>query len=648
MLRPFEKIIISSSYNLKYAWGDNKVNIIDCLLKTKTQYGDLVSEKDFSAMIAVLTKGAKSGCLYYRREPEIIKILCAFYPNFINNKKIIDNILKCINVSSYPQSCVTDIISTGYKFTEVQIAILNKEGYIVFDIIDNMSYKEFLSLFDNTVFMQGILIDIQLSYNTPIGKTKIDEKTSALKNTLDRFELKIDSTFIDKFLSKIAMRYGTDGVCCYSNTVLNIHIIAKDLGLEILPKESFELLIEKYPQFYAIYTYMNKFVHISFSDIEKDIIVMNARKIIKFYDNPIKRDIILRVMTPDVFIIFVTPETSDYDPTEDIFYILSSINEKKLMNDARNIIIKHFLNNGYLVYDKFLMLLISLGLTEYDQRSTDISGLYPSLLVDCMRNCNISISQHEIENIFTFCNFATINALSDIKIIPTKELMSLNLYKHIISRVVNNSVFVDDDTVEYSELVNSHYDGGSNNENEKNEIVKIYKSLNDRDKQIYERINNSMGYIANIIRYRMTLTKEYVATILRSDKWREVVFLLHLSQEYDYIIDFIDENIILMIPSLIGRIWFYNNLLIKGRQTFALPNKFYKLQPNICVDVDELLMKPIMHDIESITKNIKKMHDDTRLSLISNGNAIRNASPKTTSSSIKSVKDDTLSRSDDD
>lgn len=647
MLQPFEKIVTTNIYNLKYYYNANRIDIVDCLQKTHDQYGDRVSEKDFTNMINILTKGVRSSVLFNRRNPEIIKKLCTLYPDFMNNTKIIANIIKCMSTYTYPQACITDITSTGYKFTESQIMILNKEGYTMFGVIETMSYNEFLSLFDNGTFLQNIIKDIAADYDTPAGRIVIDEKIKTLKETTNKFGINVDYKFIETFLSKCHCQFGVVGVVNHSHVVLNIHIIAKGVGLELLSKDDFIVLAEKYQNFYSPNYYdttiTNYHALVKFDNTRdaRDKVVSNARKVLIYYDKPITRDVVLRLMTPDTFITFVTPDTSDYDPVEDIFFILSSLHDKHKINDARYIVIKHFIDNGYLIYDKFLMLLISLGLTDCDQRYSEKETIMP-LLTELMHVSNITPSYQEIDNIFTFCHFSTINALSDIKIIPTKDLLSLNLYKNVIDNVVNKSVFIEDDTVEFSEFLSSYV--ATNHVNITSDIVKVYESLNDRDKQIFIRIPHD-GSVSNIIRYRLPLTKEYVVSILRSTNWRSIVFLLHLSKEYRYIIDFIDENVIMLIPEIVGRLWFHNNVMIRERQPFALPNKFYNLQPNIEKDVADLLSKPIIHDITEIIKNIKRDREATRFALISNGSSIKRTTsknvplPTTSSLADKAIKD---------
>ena len=627
MLRPFEKIMAANVYALKYNWRDDKVNIVECLEQTHKQYGDRITEKDFTALITLITKGGRSSVLNYRREIAIIKKLCTLFPDLMNNTKIIGCILKCINVHSYPQQCITDITSIGYKFTEPQIAILNKEGYTVFDVIETMSYAEFLSLFDNSTFMQKMYTNIHSRYDILSGKLAIDNKIETLKETIDKFGIVLDSKFISTFLSKCPRHHGVVGMVNDSYTVLNVHIIANKLGLGQLSKEDFLFLAEKYTYFYSPMAYSHIWAGQIFSDTDRNMIILNARKVLTYYDKPITRDLVLHLMTPDAFVTFVTPDTTDYDPIEDIFFILFSISKNCVMNDTRYIIIKHFLDNGYLIYDKFLMLLISLGLTDFNQNYKEKTNT-KSLLVELMNKGNISPTMHEIDNIFTFCHFSTINALSDIKILPTKDLMSQNLYKVVVDSVVNNSVFVDDETTEYSELINSYTDEGISSGSivTPSDTVKVYESLNDRDKQIFMRIPHDRS-IVNIIRYGITLTKEYVISILSSSNWKNIVFLLHLSKEYRYILDFIDESVILSIPSFIGRLWFSNNILIKNREVFALPNKFYKLRPNIDQDVMELLSKPLINDIDALKKNIKHTRETNRLAIIANGSSIRRVLP---------------------
>lgn len=628
MNRPFDNIIGGNIYSLKHGWGGNRVDIVGCLKATNKQYGDNLSEKDFTNLITFLTKGAQNSIIGYRREPEIITTLCELFPIYMNNVKIITNILKCITVSCYPQHCIISIKSVGYKFTDPQIKQLNVGGYNIFDIVDTMNYPEFLSLFNNSVFLSKILSDLGCDYDTPFGNTKIQEKIITFKTTLTQFNLSIDNEFINTFLSKIGTYFNSSfQVVTYARCILNVHIIAKELGLGILSKENFIFLIEKYPNFYG----HNIPMHIPILSGDKKIINENARKLLKFYDNPITRDVVLHLMNPNIFITFVTPETSSYDPAEDIFYILYSMHEKKQDND-RYLFIKHLINNNYLIYDDFLMLLISLGLTEFTKPTQ--SQTYPpcaqttelinrdSLLIECIGKNTINLTQHLINNIFTFCNFPTINALSDLKIIPTKELLSLNISKQVVHHIANNSVFADDDIAEFSELVNSYiYEPiGPTIPDTKNmayEFINIYNSLNTRDKQIYVRMKH--GKLADIIRYNVTLTKEYIASILRTNNWNFIVFLLHLSHEYDYIIDFIDEYMIMMIPAYIGRLWFYNNIIIKERQNFYHPNKLFEYHPNVENDVIELLKKPVCFDITEIENDNRQIRENNRINLINSG-----------------------------
>jgi len=624
LMKPFDRIHTSPRYVLRSTWGAHKDIITTCLQETYDQYKDtdLITCKHFNTMITDLTKGASLSIITYRREPVIITKLCTLFPDFMNDIKVIDNLIKCMNINTYPQSCITEITKTGYKFTDSQIAYLNKEaGYNIFDIIDTMTYKDLLALFENNTFMNKLLANLYRDYDTPVGRASVNEKITSFREIINQFGIVIDGEFITKFLSSATFGYGSSaGMINYSYIVLNIHIIAKELGLGILPADDFVSLCEKHPQFFSIYGVKN-LRNIMFTDDESNTIINNAHKILKFYDNPVTRNFVLQLMTPDVFLTFVTPRTSNYDPVEDIFFIL--ISERTEWVDAKYVVVKHFLDNGYLIYDRFLMQLISLGLTDYDQKNS----AYPitdhkTILLECMEKGKIIPTLHEINNIFTFCNYATIDALTSIKIIPTKELLSLNLYPNIVKNVVNNSMFIDDDTVEYSELINS-YDPHNYNTLSIAQQVKIYESLNERDKQIH--IRSGYKFLSDVIRYRITLTREYVFSTLFCDNWRDIVFLLHLSHKYAYIIDFIDEQMIMMIPNVVGRLWFYNNLIIEGKTSFALPNKFYKIRTNIENDVKILLSKPIVQDIVSLKKQSIQQRENTRLECMAKGRVIKKA-----------------------
>lgn len=632
MNSPFEGIRTSPKYLLRSTWGCNKDIITSCLQKTYDQYKDtdLITYKHFNTMITDLTRGAGSSVLAYRRDPEIITKLCTLFPDFMNDTKVIGNLIKCMNIQSYPQSCITEIMNIGYKFTDDQIAYLNKNAaYNVFDIIDTMTYKDLLALFENNTFMNKLLANLYSDYDTPTGKVTIDAKIVAFRDIINQFGLVIDGEFVTKFLSSASLcGSGPSSMINYSHIVLNIHIIAKELGLDILPASAFVLLCEKHPQFFSIYETSKTYYNI-FTCFQKETIITNCRKILKFYDNPVTRNFVLQLMSPDVFVTFVTPSISNYDPIEDIFFILVEISEKSECADARYIIVKHLLDDGYLIYDRFLMLLISLGLADSDRENNQYSITdQMTILIECMQKGKMIPTLHEIHNIFTFCNYATINALASIKIIPTKELLSLNLYPNVVKSIVDNSVFIDDDTIEYSELI-SLYKSYNYTTVTIDQQIKIYESLNKRDKQIY--IRSSYKFLSDVIKYRITLTQEYVFKTLCCDNWRDVIFLLHLSREYDYIIDFIDEQMIMMIPNGICRLWFYNNLIIERKTSFALSNKFYKIRTNIENDVNTLLSKPIVQDVNALKRQTIQQRENARLECMAKGHSIKKAKIQSTS-----------------
>lgn len=613
MNSPFETIIRANRWTLNYTWRPESVNICDCIEQTHKKYGDDINTSDFEKMIKAITNGAHSSPLANRRDPDIINKICTLYPDFINTK-IVDNLLKCMTHYTYPQDCITAILATGYKFTKHQLTQLNKFGYTLVDIVENMTYQDLIMTFDNSAFMSQFQTDFAVDYTTPIGKATIDAKILILKNIITRYKIEIESSFVMSLLSRLQQYYTGYIESIYAHMILNVHIVANELKNTILSRESFLELVLKYPKFYDITSpqvWLNKQY--------KDNIICLIKKILTYYDDPIDRNMMLTVMKPEMFPAFLYTDTSNYDPMEDIFYILtkfkklyttSFINHNKHRIDLCDIVITHLLDNGYLKYDDFLITLISLGLTEMITTLTTPCINVP-LLSTLIDKSNIALNNKEIECMYTLCGTTTLAALSDIKIFPTVEYVKMNVNVGAMSVLVDSSPFSDDKMMDYIELVNQF--GESTKDMSKIQpidIIGIYDSLSEKDKQIYIRLSNCD--IGDLIRYRLTLTREFVECLFRYGEWRTIVFLLHLSDEYDYIINLIDEPMIMMINALVGRMWFYENIIIKGKKSFALPNKFYKLRYYVEEDRKNLLLHIPQKDIVSLKNNHRSIREEKR------------------------------------
>ena len=339
--KPFQTIVDAKRYQFGYI-GNMKININNCILKTKLQYGvDGVSQQDFDKMISVLCTGTHS-VLSMFRDPSIITQICTSYPQYLNEKNV-DNIINCLVEICYPQSCIDNISNVGYVFTESQVKKLYALGYMMLNIVKTMTYQEFLALFDHADFWLTFRHDINIDYT--INPGIIDSKITMLKDIRDKFKFQIEDNFAHHISEKYNLMRNVDNYVCYVNIVLNIHIIANSLGM-CFTRHYFYRIVENSHRFYMPPNNVGVDYH-------------NIGEIIKYYGDPINRKFILdcvdKTMTYGIYIFrgFLTPILSSYDPMEDIFYIMFNV-----ANHQRCQYIQHMLDSNYLKYDDFLMFLM--------------------------------------------------------------------------------------------------------------------------------------------------------------------------------------------------------------------------------------------------------------------------------------------------
>lgn len=594
MNKPFQAIVESNRYNLRYTWGNNQINIADCMLKTQEQYGDVMSERDFDKMISVLSTGASSSALACRRDPTIITQICTLFPNFLNTKNV-DNIIKCITKQSYPQTCIESISKTGYVFTESQVKKLCSLGYMMLNLLDTMSFQEFIGLFNNADFWNTFKQNLDVDYT--VSPDIIDAKIKMLKDICDKFKFNIEANFALEMVTKCGYYYNERSA---SNSVLNIHIIADKLGMPFT-SEYFRKIVENYPRFYT---------QTEGNDSTPDY--TRTKKIIKYYGDPVNREFILDnlKMGIDVFRGFLNPSLTSYDPMEDIFYIIF-----KVSNNLRYQYIQHMLDNNYLKYDNFLLFLM------YIRTECSESSLY-SILKEFIKRNSLNIEQIYIENIFTFGNEKSINLLSDYKILPSIDFVKMSLLCGTLKALRGTSLFLDDETENYIDraliINNIHNDDDSDNRSiAVEEFVEICDSMNQRDRDIVLRLPIDMVLnVSTMVRYRITLTKRMVEYMLLYGRWTSLISLMYMSKEYDYIIEMLDIESIMLAPSFHARSWMMENIYNQCPESFAIPNKFFDLQNNVARDVDMLMKQPILNNIIDIKATAQKSKEEVRRRLM--------------------------------
>lgn len=563
MNKPFERIVNGSRYTLRYAWGNNQVDIPGEILQTFNNYGqDLVTQRDFDQMISKLTVGASSSALYYKRDPSIITNICVCFPNFLT-VKVVDNLIKCFN-SGYSMACVTEISNTGYIYTKAQIRKLNSLGYLMLDSINEMSYQEFLSLFDNNDFVTDFRTDLSSNVEAVIQK-----KINRLKGIVDKFEIKVEPGLVEVLINRISSySYHEPSI----EAVYNVHVIAKALGVEFTKDTLLRVMTSR--------TYACSSGNTAYYS--------KIRKIINFYDVELGRDDILShtiEKTGNVairtFKTMIHPRISSYDPAVDIKQMIAMSDEYDYQIGNR---LHHLLTNGYLCYDQFFLFLVSM------------TGNCAALLHKCI-SLGLPLSNQTVRNIFTFCDDnKIIDLFTDNKIFPTTELVKCCTERRVLEHIRETSIFIDADTEKFIDRV-LKLENSETIDISPQKFIDIYESLSSRDKKIVERLTYREIMLARtIVRYNIGLTEKYVEYLLLHN-WKEIVKLLYISHRYRYVTNMIDPEVAQFMPTALGRIWIFNNVINVESPTFNDSNWPSDMDYFVDHDVGKLLEQPIQHDV---------------------------------------------------
>jgi len=560
----------AARYSLMY----NSTIIVTCLDQTYKQYGDTISALDFDAMINCITKGGEYNSILARRhDPSIITKICTQFPKYLNTQNI-DNLVKSMTRLYYPQSCIKSILDTGYIFTPSQIYTLSSHGYMMLEFQNTLSYDEFLNLFNSTDFINEFKNNLFIDDSSYGYELCITEKINRLKDICKKYDVKLKSNFVSVILNKIKP------INCRThelyNIIRNVHIIGHELGMTF-EREEFEMIVKTY-DFY------------NGTDVNK------IKLITRFYgDTVIDRKFILDNLENDsIFISFLHPTLTDYNPLSDIFYIIFAI-----PNMCRFRWIMCMLEEGYIVINNFCLFLMYIRTEHDDTQLTKILDGY----------INENIDKVYIENIFTFGSSSSINFLSTQKILPSLDYLTLCTSLNTLKKLRNTSMFLDDeeklfidniikfDTYNNCKVICSDFSDAM--------FLDIYDTLNERDKEIALRIPYSdIINVATIIRYRITVTRKMIEYKFARNQWYDFVSLMYLSREYDYLIEMIDTDNVTIASSYMARQWLMNNIINNRPKTFALPNNLFELRTYVDEDVKTLLTQPIINNIDEIRQTI--------------------------------------------
>ena len=192
-----------------------------------------------------------------------------------------------------------------------------------------------------------------------------------------------------------------------------------------------------------------------------------------------------------------------------------------------------------------------------------------------------------------------------------------------IKRVTSRVIFLNDEKKQFIDKIMRPERGcysSPSSEMSDSDFVNIYNSLNKRDKLVAIRLpKNMIVNVSTIVRYNLTITKKMIEYKLINDQWKEIVSLLHLSKNYDYVIDFLDVETIMIASSYIARNWFMNNLINSDTKSLAITNKIFDLRPHIEKDVEDLVkISPPIHVINAMIESALLVEETSTRETITN------------------------------
>jgi hypothetical protein len=616
MLSPFYDIFIAGKYRLRYALAyGTPVNIPKIIKNTSLQYGAQgVTDEDFDKLINQLTSGGNiSSVIACRKDPEIIYSLCAHFPTKIG-KKHLDKIIKVMVAASYSKHCIEALLNIGHSFTKSQIKYLLSVGYDMTSNLETMEYDEFIAMFDDIHYIADFKHAIVTNYSA--NPQVLDEKIKTMNNFRVKYGIVFDGTDFINVMMKKVYSFPMD-----LNTILNVHFVAKSIGVANFDVNQLKYVLKNYSIDYGInLNCLNDPATLSLVDKKRCVFF----QICEYYQSNnrsvIDREFILDFRDQINIIIFILhPSLTDYDPLEDLFYLLVEIREKANVS----IFLDHLLKHNYLIYDEFMFYLLSLG----------FGNDHIPIMRQYVEKKDTKIHEDYLPFFYMFTNLDSIDILLDYKILPTPE----NIYQCVTQKqlkgIQNTDVILDRDVTKYINMVtNINYDNESKSvcqELSDTDFLEIYNSLNKNDKDIIVRIPiKDLLDLGTIIRYNIRLTKEYLLCFILYGQWKSIILLLCLTDKYDYLYNMFDFEMILQFPEMMTRMWFWNNILNSSRKLYVLtvpsnyqklieyPCNIFDLKLNLNVDVANLLKSNIINDVNTIQNNILMNKQDIRRSYI--------------------------------
>lgn len=581
MDKPFAYILDTSAYDLKYGGygyggfggygkhGANKTQptIEGCISDTANTFTTTVVTQDiFTQMLTKITTGGKSSVICYKNIVNVVmQTICIWYPQYINT----NTVSLILGVLDSSNSVVVEYIEdTGYKFSSANIKKLNSVGILMLDKLDSMTLSEFYSLFDNKTFIDKINKD----WNTQdpdrthavnkldITDPKIDDthkiypQYTFLKKIISKYKIVLDKLIWGKMLKFITFTLNYRNVISI-RSLLNMHKVFISLGaptnIEFIENSALFIEFDTTPNEKNIY-WFNQILSY-YPDIN-----FTRRKIMDMVEKNIGNFVMQNILDSNY---------CSYSPISDIYYWCEAymLGNKTGGLSTYMLTIKNFMTD----YKDLFMHLISLGLIHIDWVKHYIKT-YP----DC--------GWDDYDFICKTISFSTDNSIIqmyvDNKLVVDNTLIEkIHKYETISGLYENSNSYTDSAFKRIIELSNDKSKLALNNhdftpELESN-IYEILQSLSERDRHIlsniivnqgnaYNNYKKAITSIANILKYDIQITKKYLEYIFVTGNAGSIITLLHISEKYYYVIDYIDIDMVLTVSGYLHRLWFYNNILV--------------------------------------------------------------------------------------
>ena len=569
MNKPFEYIVNNTVYGLRYpyygGYGYNRNNgdrstIPECITKTAAQYDQTqVTPAQFAEMINKITSGGSSSPIRYRNNvDETVQAICIYYPILLTVSNV-TSLVKCFNSAN--MNSVEYIEDTGYKFTNAQIQTLTKNGILMIDKLNDMTLSGFYALFGNASFIEKVKdwnMDPDLHTTDPEaakGKIKIYPQYEYLAKIIKKFDLKLDEKIWSKCFETIASgRIST-------MALINLHTVLVALGAPISNETLDVFLVDSNHGLLC-------------GSLEKSI--QDIDRVFEFYDNPkIDRSYIKRCMSQHDFgtmKIILGSRFCSYDLLEDLYYWLERENSPG----------QYLISRVKATGDTDLMAhVIMLGYVD-EAEACQFLSQHPEYLNDneyAMKHISFNGSQKVIQ---MYIDNKFIADLDTVEYIRSNEYLK-NLHTNLLSCTepaqdkLSQLIYEDSVGAEVDRMKRPYHGYYSHYDRSNNDVYKVLESLSDRDGRIFSHLISTKEYaltnIQNILFYDVVITKKYLKYLLMMGYEDIVIKLMHISRKYDYLIDMIDEEMVLACHNYLPRMWFHK-YIVTARKVGTILHSF--------------------------------------------------------------------------